>query len=141
MPRWCPGLPALSIVFFVQQEALTTAATLLGRDSESFESRRSEELLARGNVLDDKYFIPAIATISAFVLLSLVCLYFLGCCCNSRKMDEFHSGAAVPRHSAIRSMFSRLLFLMMMMIFIVSRFRILSTSYYDYGQLEFRRCL
>jgi hypothetical protein len=95
MPHRCGLLSTFSIVFLVQ-EALTTAATpstLLDRESRS----KLVELQARGtNVLDDQYFIPAIATIGAFVLLSLVALYFLGCCFNSRKMDEHYSRAAVP---------------------------------------------
>lgn len=100
MPRWCL-LPTFSIAFLVQ-EVLTTATLL---DRESSETSSKLVLQARGtNVLDDKYFIPAIATISAFVLLSLVCLYFLGCCCNAKKMDEFHSKADSPSRPVIRSM-------------------------------------
>jgi len=96
--RWC--LPTLSIAFLVQE--VYTTATLLDRESSETSSKLVLE--ARGtNVLKDKYFIPAIATISAFVLLSLVCLYFLGYCCNSKKMDEFHSKSAAPARPVIRN--------------------------------------
>ena len=71
---------------------------------ESSRKRSKFELEARGtDVLNDNYFIPAIATIAAFVVLSFVCLYFLGCCGNSRKMDEYYSRTAVPARQSVRS--------------------------------------
>lgn len=58
--------------------------------------KRSLQGRAQVDVLKDKYFIPAIAAIGVFVILALICCYWLGWCFNSRRVDRYYSRTAHP---------------------------------------------
>jgi len=51
------------------------------------------------DVVKDKYFIPAIASMGAVLLLSFVCCYCLGWCFNRKRMQKSYSRTAYPASS------------------------------------------
>ncbi len=101
MHHWYHRRAALYIVLLVLEKVSTSSAASIWPAVN--ETRSAVTLQGRANVdvLGDKYFIPAIAAIGAFVILALICCYWLGWCFNSRRMDRHYSRTAYPTSSRL----------------------------------------
>jgi hypothetical protein len=72
---------------------------IINPESSGRHSAFSLQTRGTSDVVKDKYFIPAIASMGTVLLLSFVCCYCLGWCFNRRRMQKFYSRTAYPASS------------------------------------------
>lgn len=91
----------LLTALLVLQRVPTSSAAMIWPAINETRSAATLQGRAEVDVLKDKYFIPAIATIGAFVILALICCYWLGWCFNSRRVDRYYSRTSYPTPSKL----------------------------------------
>ncbi|CAA7269818.1 unnamed protein product [Cyclocybe aegerita] len=80
----------------VAVEALLPSPAAAGSSGTNYDTTTPEARATASEVVNDKFFIPAIVTMGVFVALIVVCLYKIGWCFNRKQRDKAYERTAYP---------------------------------------------